>query len=113
MTGKTTLIVVGLILIQLFDILIHAFTDQLELLRVLSNAVLLGWIGYGFLRSSSQISKGIGYGALTIYLLLNIVFLTMFGIRNPSQGDTLRIVLFILVGLTTGLSIWVLSSIET
>ena len=113
MTGVTTLIVVGLILIQLFDILIHAFSEQLELLRVLSNAVMLGWIGYGFLRSSSQLSKGLGYGALAIYLLLNGVFLATYGIRNPAQGDSLRIVLFILVGLTVGLALWLLSKLES
>ena len=34
----------GIALLQLFDIFIHAVTDQLEILRVTSNIIVLMWL---------------------------------------------------------------------
>jgi hypothetical protein len=38
---RSRILEIGIALIQLFDILIHAATDQLEVLRVSSNVIML------------------------------------------------------------------------
>lgn len=90
------------ILIQLIDIIIHVATAQIEPIRITSNVVVMGWVlAYlaGWLRG-----RTILFGAIGIYLLFNLIFLAQNGLTNPEQGGSLRVVLFLLVGLTTGLS---------
>lgn len=97
---------ISIILIQIFDAVIHIATDQLEPIRITSNliimawlvAMLAGWLG-GRLRQLS-------FGTIGIYLLLNLIFLAQHGLTNPEQGGALRTMLFLLVGGTVALSTW-------
>ena len=95
---------VGIGLIQIIDILIHAATDQLEFLRVASNLVILVWLAILFFGWLKQISQAVSAGAIGLYLLLNLIFLFQAGLTNPAQGGAPRTLLFILVILTILLS---------
>ena len=95
---------IGIALTQLFDIIIHATTDQLEPLRVSSNIVVLLWlaiVAYGKLGTKLP---PIAIGSIGAYLVLNVVFLLLEGFTNPEQGGALRSLLFLLVLLTLALS---------
>ena len=95
---------VGIGLIQIIDILIHAATDQLEFLRVASNLVILVWLAILFFSWLKQVSQAASAGAIGLYLLLNLIFLFQAGLTNPAQGGAPRTLLFILVILTILLS---------
>lgn len=99
----STWVAILIILIQLFDVLIHAATDQLEPLRVVSNLVIIIWV---LVLLSGKVSKimPVALGSIGIYLCLNIIFLTLEGVTNPNQGDELRVTLFLLLFLTTTFS---------
>ena len=101
-TTRLNILAIGIALIQIFDILIHAATDQLEFLRVTSNIVILLWLAFVFF---GKANTNTAIGAVGLYLLLNIIFLAREGLTNPQQGGELRVMLFILVILTTVLSI--------
>lgn len=98
---------VGIALVQLFDILIHAITNQLELIRVISNVIILLWLGSvstgKFGAKFPQTAFG-AIGAISAYLVLNIIFLALEGVTNAVQGGGLRVMLFLLVFMTTILS---------
>ncbi len=94
---------VVIILIQLFDIFIHAVTDQLEPLRVIANLIILAWVFLLLLGKLSEKIKSLTLGSIGAYLGLNIIFLALEGLINPNTG-TLRGTLFLLVILTTALS---------
>lgn len=102
MSSKT----IGLItaLIQIFDVIIHAATDQLEFLRVTSNIVILVWLTVLFF-GKVKIKPSASFGTVGLYLLLNLLFLAQAGFTNPEQGDAPRTMLFLLVILTTFLSV--------
>lgn len=91
-------------IVQVFDILIHAATDQLEFLRVTANIILLVWLVIVFVGRLGQVSKAASAGAISLYLLLNLIFLFQAGFTNPDQGGAPRTMLFILVLLTIVLS---------
>lgn len=94
---------VAIILIQLFDIVVHAATGQLELLRVTSNLIILAWV---FLLLSGKLNakiRELGLGSIGAYLGLNLIFLALEGLTNPNTGAP-RSMLFLLVILTTALS---------
>lgn len=90
--------------VQLLDIIIHAATNQLEIIRVASNAVMLLWLAIiisgGFKKGFSTTAVG----SISLYLLLNIVFLSREGLTNAEQGGELRVTLFLLLFLTLTLS---------
>ena len=90
--------------VQVFDILIHAATDQLELLRVTANIVILVWLAILFFSRLGQVSKAVSAGAIGLYILLNLIFLFQAGFTNPEQGGAPRTMLFMLVILTSFLS---------
>ena len=100
--SKITGIVIAIV--QVFDILIHAATDQLEFLRVTANIVILIWLAILFFGRQRQVSKAASAGAIGLYLLLNLIFLLQAGFTNPDQGGAPRTMLFILVFLTIVLS---------
>ena len=105
-----TLLGVAIALIQLFDIAIHAATDQLEPLRVASNAVILLWLvlmAFGILRGYARQT---GIASVGLYLLLNALFLAQAGFTNPAQGGAVRWMLILLVALTVALSARLLST---
>lgn len=101
--SKITGIVI--VIVQVFDILIHAATDQLEFLRVTANIVILVWLAILFFGRLRQVSQAASAGAIGLYLLLNLIFLFQAGFTNPEQGGAPRTMLFILVILTSLLSI--------
>lgn len=91
-------------IVQVFDILVHAATDQLEFLRVTANIIMLIWLAIVFFSRLGQVSKAASAGAIILYFLLNLIFLFQAGFTNPAQGGAPRTMLFILVFLTIVLS---------
>jgi hypothetical protein len=97
---------IAIAIVQIFDVVIHAATDQVEMIRIIANLIILLWavgvmggrLRTGFLPMS--------VGAVGVYLLLNLIFLALEGVTNPAQGDAPRTMLFLLVLLTVGLSGW-------
>ncbi len=105
--NSTTLLktlVIAIALLQLFDIAIHAATDQLEFLRVSSNVIILLWLAVSALEWRN--AKGVlaAISAVGAYFILNLVFLTREGFTNPEQGGGVRVMLLLLVFLTVALS---------
>lgn len=93
----------GLAIVQLFDILIHAATDQIEPLRVTSNVVILLWVG---LAAAGRVrGKALPGAAIGAYILLNSAFLATEGFTNPQQGGAVRWMLFVLVIATLSLAV--------
>ncbi|GAB4568986.1 MAG: hypothetical protein Fur0017_13080 [Anaerolineales bacterium] len=81
---------ISITVIQIFDIFIHAATNQLEPLRVTSNLVLLAWLVIWMFGKSKDIFRTTSIGAISVYLLLNIIFLAREGFTNPEQGGEPR-----------------------
>lgn len=95
-------------LVQLFDIVIHVATNQVEPLRILSNIIILVWVGFAVLGWLKSQFRPTAVVAVSAYLLLNLIFLALEGVTNEAQGGGLRVMLFGLVFLTVGLSaVWV------
>jgi hypothetical protein len=95
---------IGIAVIQLFDILIHATTNQLEPLRVSSNIVILLWLA---VVASGRVNARFlrtAMGAMGLYFILNVSFLAREGLTNAQQGGEPRIMLFLLMFLTLSLS---------
>ena len=95
---------IAIALLQLFDIAIHAATNQLELLRVSSNGIILLWLAVS--ASEWRNAKGVlaAISAVGAYLILNLIFLVREGLTNPEQGGGLRVMLLLLVFLTVASS---------
>ncbi len=94
----------GIILIQLFDLLIHAATNQLEILRVSSNIILLLWLAVTALGRYNTKFLSLAVGSIGGYLALNFIFLALEGVTNVEQGGELRGMLFLLMSLTVAAS---------
>lgn len=92
-------------LLQIFDVIIHAVTDQLEFLRITSNIVILIWLTILFV-GKVKIKPFASFGILGLYLFLNLLFLAQAGFTNPAQGGEPRLMLFALVILTVILSMF-------
>ncbi len=95
---------VSIIFIQLFDIAIHVATNQVEPIRISSNIIIMAWLS---IIVSGQFSKWFWQMALSavgVYCVLNGIFLALEGVVNSENGQ-LRIMLFILLTLTIGLSL--------
>ena len=88
---------IGIALVQVFDIVIHAATDQLEAIRVASNLIVLLWLAAlatGKIRTHhGQAATGV----VGIYLVLNLIFLASNGVTNSGE---LRVTLFLVLTLT-------------
>lgn len=95
---------VGIAITQLFDIMIHAATDQLEPLRVSSNLILLIWLALMVSGRLQANSLRVAVIAILVYLILNVVFLALEGVTNANQGGELRVMLFLLIFITVTLS---------
>ena len=106
MKPTATILSIAIVLVQIFDIAIHAATDQLEPLRVTSNVVVFVWL---VLTASGKISayvRQIDVASVGVYLLLNALFLSQAGLMNPAQGGAVRWMLLVLVTLTLTLALW-------
>lgn len=95
---------IGIIIVQLFDIVIHAATDQLEPLRVVSNLIIMVWIVIVLKGKFIERIFPLALGSIGFYLVFNLIFLIREGMTNPNTGEA-RTMLFLLVLLTTVLSI--------
>ena len=95
---------IAVAIIQVFDIIIHAATDQLEILRVTSNVIILLWLAIVTMGKFNLKFPQIAATSIGAYLVLNAIFLAMAGMTNAEQGGGLRITLFLLVFLTITLS---------
>lgn len=108
MKAHATFLPVIIAFVQLFDLAIHATTDQLEPLRVASNAVILLWLvlmAFGIIRGYARQT---GIASVSGYLLLNAIFLAQAGFTNPAQGGAVRWMLILLVALTLSLAVWLI-----
>lgn len=92
-------------LVQVIDILIHVGNDMIEPIRILSNVFILVWLGIVLSGRFNQIPWRVASGFVGVYLLLNVVFVATEGFINPANGQ-FRTVLFVLVGVTVVLSVW-------
>lgn len=89
-----------IIVIQIMDMLMHLLTNQFEIIRVQSNIVIIVWIFFLFIPTHQLIRNAASTMSISIYLILNGVFLFQYGINN-STNDGIRIALFMFVILTT------------
>ncbi len=107
-TTKTTTtsgaLIVGIILIQVLDIFIHAATDQLEILRIASNLAIFLWLAVVTVERFAAKFHLTSFLSVSAYLAFNIVFLAINGVTNFEQGGELRIALFLLMFSTIVLS---------
>ena len=97
---------IAVLLIQLFDIAIHVAADQVEPIRIAANIIIGAWIGLVFWGNMGTKFAVISQTAMSVYILLNIVFLNIAGTTNPAQNGAPRIMLFALVTITTVLTTW-------
>ena len=95
---------IGIAVIQLTDIIIHAATNQLEIIRVSSNLIILLWLMVFMLNWYKTKFLQISISSIGLYVILNFIFLAREGLTNPEQGGSLRITLFLLMFLTVTLS---------
>ncbi len=96
----------GLVLVQMFDAVIHAATNQLEPIRAAANIIILLWlvaINWGRFKANFL---PISFSSIGAYLVLNLIFLAREGLTNPAQGNEPRLMLFLLLALTVTLSSW-------
>lgn len=98
-------------LVQVFDIVIHVATDQIEPIRILSNVFIAVWLGIVVSGRLNHLAWRVAGGFVGVYLLLNLVFLATEGLTNPDNGDQFRTMLFVLVGLTLAFSAWLTNKI--
>lgn len=88
----------ALISIQILDILVHVLTNQFEMIRVISNCCVIGWVLIYFTSVNRVVLKLISSVTLCIYIILNVLFLFENGIVNPiTQGVRLPLILFVLL----------------
>jgi hypothetical protein len=92
--------VVVLGLLQVFDVVVHAATGQIEPLRVAANVLIAGWAIVAVVRRAPLPGLAVP-AALGAYLLLNAVFVALEGATNPEQGGAVRWMLFALIAATT------------
>ena len=96
----------GLVLVQMFDVVIHAATNQLEPIRAAANIIILFWlvaINWGRFKAKFL---PLAFSSIGAYLVLNLIFLAREGLTNPAQGNEPRLMLFLLLALTVALSSW-------
>jgi hypothetical protein len=104
-TAAQHFIRIGIALLQLLDIAVHAATDQLEVMRVASNLLILLWLAVGYFGRSSTNFFWTASASIVVYLFLNLLFLAQAGLANPEQSGGLRIALFLFVSLTAVFSL--------
>lgn len=91
-------------LVQIFDVVIHAATNQLEPIRVAANIIILLWlvaINWGRFKANFL---PISFSSIGAYLVLNLIFLAREGLTNSAQGNEPRLMLFLLLIVTLILS---------
>ena len=97
-------------LVQVLDIVIHVASDMIEPIRITSNVIIFVWLGIVVSGRLDQNPWRMASGFVGVYLLLNAVFVVTEGFINPANGQ-FRTVLFVLVGVTVALSVWLTNRI--
>jgi len=92
-----------IISIQILDIIVHFLTNQLETIRVQSNIVIMMWTIFLFIQTRALSKSIITTISISIYLILNLLFIFQNGIVNSQSGD-FRIALIMFVLLTISLA---------
>lgn len=85
-----------IIAIQILDILVHLLTNQFELIRVISNTVVILWVIILQLNLHKIVLNLLTTIMISIYIILNGLFLLANGIYNPNN-QSLRIPLLLFV----------------
>ena len=93
-----------LIVLQILDVVVHVATQQIEPIRITSNAVLSAGALAAVLLAVSASRFAIPL-AVTAYLVLNLLFLAQHGTVNPTT-EALRLPMFVFVLGSLGLSHW-------
>ena len=100
-------------LVQVLDIVIHVGNDMVEPIRIVSNISIFVWLGVVVSGRLNHISpRRLAAGFVGVYLLLNAIFFATEGFTNPDNGDQFRTTLFVLVGVTVSLSVWLANTVE-
>ena len=94
---------IAIALVQVFDIVIHVATDQVEPIRITSNIIIFVWLAMMSSGKFEAQNRLMALGAIGAYLVLNLIFLALEGVTNSENGE-FRTMLFILLTLTIGLS---------
>lgn len=74
----------AVIMLQVVDAGLHIAINEVEMLRILSNAVLV--IGASLGVFLARTSTAVIWAGAVGYLILNLVFVTLFGLENPVTG---------------------------
>ena len=92
--------------IQIVDATIHILTNQAELLRIISNFLIVVWL-YVLM---SKKNKNINIGVVSTYIIFNFIFLVLNGFTNNGNP---RVFLYIAVSLTSILSFNLISKTKS
>jgi len=92
--------------IQIVDATIHILTNQAELLRIISNFLIVVWL-YVLM---SKKNKNINIGVVSTYIIFNFIFLVLNGFTNDGNP---RVFLYIAVSLTSILSFNLISKTKS
>ena len=93
-------------LIQIVDATVHILTNQAELLRIISNFLIVVWL-YVLM---SKKNKNINIGVVSTYIIFNFIFLVLKGFTNDGNP---RVFLYIAVSLTSILSFNLISKTKS
>ena len=92
--------------IQIVDTTVHILTNQAELLRIISNFLIVVWL-YVLM---SKKNKNINIGVVSTYIIFNFIFLVLKGFTNDGNP---RVFLYIAVSLTSILSFNLISKTKS
>ena len=92
--------------IQIVDATVHILTNQAELLRIISNFLIVVWL-YVLM---SKKNKNINIGVVSTYIIFNFIFLVLNGFTNDGNP---RVFLYIAVSLTSILSFNLISKTKS
>ena len=70
-----------IILIQAADITVHVLANQVEPLRITANVIIIIWL----LLPLKNLTKPLSLGSVGLFAILNIYFLSQFGITNDGS----------------------------
>ena len=92
--------------IQIVDTTVHILTNQAELLRIISNFLIVVWL-YVLM---SKKNKNINIGVVSTYIIFNFIFLVLNGFTNNGNP---RVFLYIAASLTSILSFNLISKTKS
>lgn len=81
---KALILLGAVIAVQIVDSGLHIAINEVELLRIVSNAVLVAGVSMGVF--FVQTWRSAVWGGAIAYLVLNLGFVALFGPENPATG---------------------------